>query len=152
MTKQLTFKRTVIINRPVDQVAEYISDLDRSGQWRADLIGSTATPPGPAKRGTVIHEVVRVMNRHIAADVLVDDVTRTCLTFSRHGAALPATGRYSWATLPEGTAVTSTLTIRLDGQWVMSAAYLRQWGERMVSSSLAALKYNLEDSVAQPGA
>jgi hypothetical protein len=146
MSKQLTFKRTVIIDRPVDEVVEYISDLDRSRQWRADLIGSSATPPGPAKPGTVVHEVIRVMNRYIAADVLVDDVTETSLTFSRKGAALPAHGSYSWAALPEGTAVTSTLTMRLDGQWVMSAAYLQQWGERTMSSSLAALKYDVERS------
>ena len=88
------------------------------------------------------------MNRHIAADVVVDAVTQTCLTFSRNDATLPAAhGSYSWATLPEGTAVTSTLTMRLDGQWVMSAAYLRQWAEGTISTSLAAMKYNLERSV-----
>jgi hypothetical protein len=85
----------VIIDRPVDEVVEYISDLDRYPNWRADLIGISAIPPGPAKLGTVVHQVIRVMKRQIAADVLVDDVTATSFTFSRDGAASQAHGSYT---------------------------------------------------------
>jgi uncharacterized membrane protein len=146
MTKQIQFQHNVIVARPVNEVFEYMRDFDNARQWRVGVIQATATPTGPAKPGTLVHAISRVMNRYVATDIVVDDVTESSLCFSHMAGAVPTHGSFRCDEHPDGTNVTHTLTLRLRGSWVMFAAHLYQQGDRAMSQSLANLKRRLESA------
>jgi hypothetical protein len=146
MTKQIHFQHNVCVARPANQVLEYLRDFDNASHWRVGLIQATATPTGPAKPGTLVHQVSRLLNRYVATDIIVDDVTTSTLTFSHVAGAVPMHGSFRCDEHPDGTNVTHTLTLQLRGSWMMFAAHLQQRGARAMSQSMAALKHRLESA------
>jgi hypothetical protein len=106
MTKQIQFQHNVIVARPVNEVFEYLRDFDNAGQWRVGLIQSAATPTGPAKPGPLVHEVSRLVNRYVATDIVVDDVTASSRRFSHLSGVVPMHGSFRCDQHPDGTNVT----------------------------------------------
>jgi hypothetical protein len=146
MTKQIQFQHSVIVARPANEVFEYVRDFDNARQWQVGLLQCTATPIGPAKPGTLVHEVSRLVNRHVATDIVVDDVTATSLCFSHVSGAVPMHGSFGCDEHPDGTIVRQTLTLQLRGSWRMFGAHLQQRGACAMSQSLANLKRRLESA------
>jgi hypothetical protein len=144
MSKHLVFERSVVINRPVEEVAAYLADAERAVEWRADVLESTATPPGPVKPGTQVREVVRVLGRSVPSETIVDGVTPAGFRFRHVRGPLPISGEYACTAVPGGTLVTATRHLTLTGRWVTFAAYLRHSADRMLAVSLATLRFRLE--------
>jgi hypothetical protein len=148
MSKHLVFQRSVVINRPIEEVAAYLADTERAVEWRADVLEATATPPGPVKPGTLVHEVVRLMGRSVRSETIVDGVTLAGFRYSHARGPLPVSGEYAYAAVPGGTLVTITRRVTLTGRWMTFATYLRHAGDRMLAVSLAALRFRLEPRTA----
>jgi hypothetical protein len=58
------FKQSVVINRPVDQVFSFVSDLENDPPWTA-VAEMRRTSPGPLGVGTTFRQRDRILGRRL---------------------------------------------------------------------------------------
>jgi len=59
----ITVEQNVVINRPVDEVFAYVSNVENMDQWAAEIVEVKKTSDGPVGAGTTFTGVVRVPGR-----------------------------------------------------------------------------------------
>jgi carbon monoxide dehydrogenase subunit G len=64
-----TFEFSVFINRPPQDVFDFITNIDNDLQWQKNLLSSEWTTPDPAGVGSTKRVVTRVLGRKIEAAV-----------------------------------------------------------------------------------
>jgi hypothetical protein len=147
MSKQLAYQRSVVIRRPIGEVAAYLGDFARAHEWRAGVVETSVTPAGPVQPGSVLREVSLVVGRQIVTESVVTSSTvEHGFAFSHLGGPLPVSGQYTCVEQPDGTLVTAQVSLTLTGNWVMFAEHLRRAGVRMMTLSLLALRYVVESA------
>lgn len=61
------------INRPVEEVYAYMSDIDRQPEWVAPLTESRKTSSGPMGVGTTYQQVAKFMGRRMELNCKITD-------------------------------------------------------------------------------
>jgi uncharacterized protein YndB with AHSA1/START domain len=67
----VTFQFTVIVNRPVDEVFSYLTNIDRMPEWQSMVLEARKTTPGPMAVGTRIDDVRKFLGRRLESTVEV---------------------------------------------------------------------------------
>src|SRR5258707_15076450 len=62
---------STIINKPVDKVFGYVTNVENHTAWQAGIQGAQLTPAGPVALGSVYHYTVEVMGRKIESQMEV---------------------------------------------------------------------------------
>lgn len=61
----ITFEKSVVINRPADEVFEYVADGESFSQWATEIVESKKTSDGPLAVGTTYTHVAQMLGRRI---------------------------------------------------------------------------------------
>ena len=108
-------RRTIVIERPPDQVFAFLTDPANDHRWRRQVKEISAS--GPLRRGSVVHQVVQgPAGRGIRADFEVtafEPPTRFAFNVTA-GPARPV-GEFLFRPVGTGTEVTFSLRAELDG-------------------------------------
>ncbi len=145
MERQLIFEQSVIVDRPIADVFEYVSDVNRAHEWRSEVVESTMWPAGPMRHGMVTYEVTYIRGRRIVTETVIDTMSAPeRFSFSHLNGPLPTSGECVFVAGPEGTEMTYRLVIELRGGWVLFGRYLRRLVEQNMTRSLATLRSTLE--------
>jgi len=107
-------QRTIVINRPADQVFAFFADPANDQKWRAHV--KEVAAEGPAQVGSRIHQVEGPGGRGIAADIEVtayEPPTRYAFQVVA-GPARPK-GEYRFTPSGSGTQVAFSLSADLGG-------------------------------------
>ena len=105
-------RRTIVINRPVDEVFAFFTDPSNELRWRSHL--KEVAAEGPIATGARIHQVVNgPAGRGIAADIEVTGYEPpTRYAFQVVAGPVRPSGEFRFAA--EGGATTVTLSLRAD--------------------------------------
>ena len=146
----LTFVRSVTVARSVEDTFAYASDFNRAYEWRDEVKASSATPPGPMRLGTRLHEESVLAGRRVVTESVVDGYDAPHrYSFAHVSGPMAVSGDYVIAPVAGGAQMTYTLRVRLRGGWALLGPLFRLTGGRMVDRSLSKFAENLE---AGPGA
>ena len=63
----ITLKNDITINRPVEQVFSFVSNLENAPKWQSDVVTATRDTTGPLGVGSKFHEVTKVLGRKVEA-------------------------------------------------------------------------------------
>lgn len=63
-----TFEKTITINRPQQEVFDYLTDPANDGKWRKTSVSSEWTSDGPVGVGSTQHSVDKFLGRNIESD------------------------------------------------------------------------------------
>lgn len=125
-------QRSVVIDRPVDQVFAFFTDPSNELKWRPHL--KEVTAQGPIGVGSRVHQVVKGPGRGIPADIEVTAFEQS----SRYGFRVVAgpvrpVGEFTFAAGEGGTTVSLSLAAELTGlkKLVMSRAVQRSMDAEM---------------------
>ncbi len=141
---------SVVIRRPVDEVFDYMNDIDREHEWQPQLREAEQIPPGPPAVGSRRRYVSDFMGRRVENTYVI----RTCEPRSRMvletagDSALKATSEILWEEVPGGTRVTMAVdgspkgALRLVPRRLLEATF-----ESQLRDTLGRLKRRLEDAV-----
>ena len=61
----ITFEKSVVIDRPADEVFEYVSDGERFSEWATEIVKSKKTTKGPVGVGTTYTHVAQMLGRRV---------------------------------------------------------------------------------------
>ena len=68
-----SFSRTVTVNRPVDEVFDYLSDFTNTNDWDAGTVRTTRVS-GDGGVGTTYHNVSKFLGREVEIDYVVQRI------------------------------------------------------------------------------
>lgn len=142
----IDFTNTVVVDRPVSEVYDYLSDLERVPEWNWAIAHTRRITPGPVGVGTRYRQT-RTVPRP-ATEMLAVTGLEPNRSIEIEGtlADLPARLRYDIEPLGEATAITNRVQLETSGalQLVSSVLFRRISGA--VASNLNDLKTRLEQT------
>jgi uncharacterized membrane protein len=140
----------VVIQRPVEEVFAYVSDLTHSAEWQAGLVEVRRLTEGPLGVGTRYAFVRQFMGRKMeASNEFVAYEPNTTVRFRIPSGPMPGHGTYLFEATPDGTKVTSRVELQPRGLSRLAAPLIGASLRREIAAGLPVLKELLEGQVSR---
>ncbi len=139
--------KSIVINRPVDDVFEYMNDVRREPEWQPQLIEAEQSPAGPTAVGSRRRYVSEFMGKRLVNTYVVKiyEPNDRLVVETTKDSVLDASSEIRWEAVPEGTRVTMALDGRPKGALrFVPASILESTFENEVVTTLNRLKERLE--------
>lgn len=142
----ITFTNTIRINRPVEDVYDYLSDIEHTPEWNWAITETKKTTPGPIDVGT------KFLQTRTTPRPATETIEITALEPHRHIeiegtlADLPASLSYDLIGDAAGTDLANTVNLEPSGMLRLAAPLLGPRIKHAVASNLNDLKILLEAS------
>lgn len=140
----INFTNTLHINRPVDEVYAYLSDLEHTPEWNWAINETRKTTPGPATVGTRYRQTRSVPQP--GTEILEVTALETNEHIEVEGTLAQFAARLTYH-LDErdgGTELTNTVNLEASGAVRLIAPALRNRINRAVADNLNELRNRLE--------
>lgn len=147
MTK---IERSIVIDRPVDEVWEFVHDPTKDALWQTTLTESEKLTDGPLRVGTRVREVRHFLGRRIelAWEVTEYEPNRKSAIRGISG-PVPLTGGYRLEALDGATRFTVSGELDAHGLFKLAEPVFARITRRELEANLGHLKDLLETEVAE---
>ena len=137
-------ERTVVIDRPVEEVFAYVTDQTNTPNWQAGLMEVKRTTAGPIGVGTKHTFVRNFIGRRMEADneYVAYELNRLVTFRTTSGPALVAS--YLFDAVPDGTRLRSRVELQGAGLFGLLEPVIGAGLRREMKAALPALKALLE--------
>lgn len=139
------FEKSIYINRPQQEVFDYIADPANDAAWQGSSEGSEWTSEGPAGVGSTLRSVNKFMGRKIEG---ISEVTAwdppNRYAQKTVGGPVPFELEVLFAPKDSGTQLTITGEAELGGFFKLAEGLVGKQLEKQIDSDLQALKLLLE--------
>ena len=139
--------QSIVINRPVDDVFEYMNDVRREPEWQPQFIEAEQSPAGPTAVGSTRRYVSEFMGKRLVNTYVVKiyEPNARLVVETTKDSVLDASSEILWEEVPEGTRVTMALDGRPKGALrFVPASILESTFEKEVVTTLKRLRERLE--------
>ena len=137
------------INRPVDQVFEYVTHMENNPEWEPAVLEVTKTSEGPIAVGTVFRQGVRAMGKQGVVNLEITEYEpNERFGFRALNPFGPIQPR-SWWTFEqadEETKITFVADPNPRGLFKIMSPLISWWATRLWTKNFATLKQVLESS------
>jgi Polyketide cyclase / dehydrase and lipid transport len=137
-----TVARSVVINRPLEQVFLFVENFENEPQYNPSLLSMRKTSPGPIGLGTTWQEVVRLAGTHNRTVTVYEPHQR--LAYQNDLRPFPVEITYRFASVPGGTRLTASPTIQPGGIFKLGAPLFRLILPALVEKVVSNIKKVLE--------
>ena len=144
-----TITQRVMVNRPVAEVWDFISNFENTTRWSQGVLEARQTSDGPLGVGSTLQTVVKAFGRRRTADYVVTEYEPNS-AFAFEVSSGPMTTRARFSVEPAGAAtrLTASGEAEATGPYRLLAPILVRTLERHSQDDLANVKRILEASVA----
>jgi carbon monoxide dehydrogenase subunit G len=144
-----TITQSVTVNRPVEEVWDFIGDFENTTRWSRGVLEARQTSDGPLGAGATLQTVVRAFGRRRTADYLVTEYQPNhAFAFTVTSGPMRSRARYLVEPAGTGTRLTASGEAAATGPARLLAPILVRIVKRHSQDDLANLKRILEASVA----
>jgi uncharacterized protein YndB with AHSA1/START domain len=145
------FESSVFINRPPQEVFDYVTNPANNAQWQSGTESSSWTSDGPPGIGATFKGVGQLMGRKIEAAFDVTSWDRPYQwSFKSISGPIPTRNTTRFEAQGDGTLVVHATQIELAGVFQLAEALAGKQLEKTYESNNATLKRLLEAGQAQP--
>jgi len=136
---------SIVINRPLEEVFAFLSDLENNLKWRSGQIEAKKTSVGPIRVGTTYRMVNNVLGRRIEGEGEVTEYepNRKFTSIGRSG-YLPLEAQRVFEPVEGGTRVTFVLKAEPGGFFKLAEPLVATLAKRRVEMDAANLKDMME--------
>jgi uncharacterized membrane protein len=134
-------ERSIVIEKPVEDVWEFVHDTTKDALWQTTLVESQQLTDGPIDVGTTVREVRNFLGRRVEMTWQMTECKRNRRSSIQAVAGpVPLSGRYEFE--PVGSATKLTVTGELDAHRLFKLAepIFRQITARELEANLGHLK------------
>jgi uncharacterized protein YndB with AHSA1/START domain len=136
---------SVIVDRPIEEVFAYVSDLRHCAEWQVGVAEVRKTSEGPLGIGTTFRFVREFLGRKMEATTeFVGYEPNTGCTFRAVSDSMPGESTYLFESTPTGTKVTSMVAMSPRGLARLATPLIAMGLRRGMESGLRELKDLLE--------
>jgi uncharacterized protein YndB with AHSA1/START domain len=146
-------ENTLTINRPIDEVFEYVSNPENDPTWVSASLRHERTSPGPMRVGMTTEEDVKFLGQRATYTWEVTEYDPpTVIAYRATSGPLPgATIRFQLEPVGVGTRLRHAIELEPHGMYYKAIAPLMPWAtKRLVGSLDHTLKNLLEGKTAVP--
>ena len=140
-----TFDTTIFIDRPQQEVFDFVSNPANNTKWQSNFASSELTSEGPVGVGSTIRTVSRFLGREIeaTAEITVWDPPNQ-FTFKLPKGPYPVEGTNIFESKDNGTQVTQRGTGEPGGFFKLAEGLAGKQIQKQLETNLSALKIFLE--------
>ncbi len=140
-----TIERSIVIDRPMDEVFEFVHDATKDTMWQTTLVESQTLTEGPVRVGTKVREVRRFLSvRQELTRELTEYKPATKSSFRTVSGPVPMTGAYILEQVDSATKLTATGELDAHGFFKLAEPVFAQMAGRELEASLGHLNDLLE--------
>ena len=144
-----TITQSVTINRPVEEVWDFIGSFENTTRWSRGVLEARQTSDGPLGVGSTLQTVVKAFGRRRTADYLVTEYEPNhAFAFEVTSGPMTSRARYSVEPAGAGTRLTASGEAQATGLYKLLAPVLLRTLERHSQDDLTRVKRILEAPVA----
>jgi uncharacterized protein YndB with AHSA1/START domain len=110
-----SFKNTVMIGRPIEEVFGFLSDFENIPRWNYAIVETRKVTDGPVGVGTIYHQVRSVPSRSEEHFEVTAYNPPRQLEIQGQLGPFPSRLAYALDALPEGTRITNAVELELRG-------------------------------------
>ena len=142
MTK---IERSIVIDRPVDEVWEFVHDTTKDALWQTTLVESEKLTDGPMGLGTRVRELRHFLGLRIeVAWEVTEYEPNTTSAIKGVSGPIPLSGRYRLEPLDAGTRLTVSGELDAHGFFKLAEPVFARITRRELEANLGHLKDLLE--------
>ena len=140
-----TFEKSIFINRPPQEVFDYITNPDNDSNWRSTAVSAEWTSDGPVGVGSTQRTVGKFLGRKIDStnEVTVWDPPNQ-FSFKSVGGSIPLELSQKLAAEDNGTQLTINAQAELAGFFKLAEGLVGKQAEKQMDTDFNALKLVLE--------
>ena len=139
------FEQSVTINRPIEEVFAFASDLDNQARWRSGLEVAELTSDGPFGVGATYREVDRFLGRKMERSMEVTEFEPNAkCSFKSTSGPVAFSATILFEAHEGGTRVSMAADAELGGFFRVAETMVVRMGRRQMESDMANLKDLLE--------
>jgi uncharacterized protein YndB with AHSA1/START domain len=141
----ITFEKSVVINRPADEVFEYVVDGESFSQWATEIVESKKTSDGPLAVGTTYTHVAQMLGRRIENHYEVTEYeTNRKISMKSTSGPVPAEFTMIVASVDGSSKFTIRAEAEVAGFFKLAEPLVARTMKRQQDANLANLKDLLE--------
>ena len=135
----------VIINRPIEEVFTFISNVENDSQWSTGAAGTKFTSEGPIGKGSTFKEATTFLGRKIdTTGEYTEYIPNKKFACKSTSGPFPAEGSWTFEEVDGGTKVTQITEVEPRGFFKIAEPLLIRMFKRQSEAELANLKDLLE--------
>ena len=136
---------TIIINRPAEEVMEFLTEVENLPIWAENIVEARQTSQGPVGLGSTCRVVSEVMNRRLTHEFAVTEF-RSGERYSAHSAdgPFPMSLTYEIEPFEYGSRLHSVSEVKLTGLMALAASAMGTTAQARFESDHLNLKRILE--------
>jgi uncharacterized membrane protein len=140
-----TLEAKIIINRPIEEIFNYVTDVNNAAKWQSGIIEAKATSNSVIGIGTTYQYIVQVMGRKIETEgeVTAHEPHSRYAWKSTKG-PFPLSGGTTFEETSAGVSVTDTVEAEPGGFFKLAEPLMVKQQQSQMKKDLAALKQLLE--------
>ena len=143
-------ERSIVIDRPVEEVWEFAHDLEKAALWQTTLTESEQLSEGPMGLGTKVRQVRHFLGVRVEMGWEVTEYEPTASSAIRSiSGPIPLSGSYRLEPADDGTRLTVTGELDAHGFFKLAEPVFARITGRELESNLGHLKDLLEASTAE---
>ncbi len=139
------FEKSLFINRPQQEVFDYLSNPANDAQWQSSTEVSEWTSEGPPGVGSTQRSVIRFLGRKLESEIEItiwDPPQR--LGFKVVSGPVPFEGTIKFESQENGTQVTQTIQGEPGGFFKIAEGLVSKQIEKQIGTDFDALKLQME--------
>ena len=141
----MKMEHSVIIDRPLKEVFEYLADIEKQVEWRSGAVEAKKTSEGPLAVGSTGWEVLQFLGRKMEITFEVTDYQPDkLLAFRNTSGPMALRSRLTFEEVPGGTRVDFTIEGEPGGLFKLGGPILRRIARRRIEADCSNLKDLLE--------
>jgi len=138
----ITIEQSVVINRPIEEVFEFVADQSKLPLWQSGVLESGVTSEGPMGVGTTYRYTFQLLGRKVetAGEITEYELNSRC-SFKAQSGPFPLKGGFSFRAVNGGTRVTLAVEAEAAGFFKLAEPI----GARMLNRQFETNFGNLKD-------
>jgi uncharacterized membrane protein len=138
-------QRSIVIERPIDEVWDFVHDTTKDALWQTTLVESRLLTEGPKRVGTRVQEVRRFMGVRLEMDLeLTEFEPNRKSSLKAVSGGIPLSGSYVLEPLDGATRLTVTGELDAHGAFKLAEPVFARITSRELEANLGHLKDLLE--------
>ena len=135
---------SIVINRPLEEVFAFLSDLENNLKWRSGMLEAKKTSTGPIGMGTTYRMINNFFGRQVEGEAVVTEYkpNRKYATMNKSG--LPIKTQRTFEPVKGGTRVTFSVETELGKFFKPIEPLLASIGKRRVEADAITVKNLIE--------
>jgi carbon monoxide dehydrogenase subunit G len=140
------FDKSIWINRPQQEVFDYVTDLTNDPAWQTGIMSNERTSDGPVGAGNTWHYKVKNLGRTMEVDIEVTgyDLPNSA-SVKAIGGPVPFENTYTFESKDGGTQLTLNGQAELGGIFKLAEGLVSKQVEKQFDTDLSSLKLILEE-------